>query len=68
MSQYDGWEVLKEIVAWIILVLGFLLLIVENYQAISAVVNSTHEPTGLCYQLKCEKIPGNFSHTLLDWV
>lgn len=54
LSQYTAWSVMKEAIAWIILVIGILLLVVENYQAIYAVIERTHEPNGQCYLLKCE--------------
>lgn len=67
-SQYDFWAVLKETIAWAILFVGLVLLVVENYQAIDAVVNNSHEPTGLCYQLKCGHVDGNLSQTVWDWI
>ena len=44
-SQYDSWDVLKEAVAWVIFGVGLVLLVVENYQAIDAVVNTGSPPS-----------------------
>lgn len=51
--QYNAVSIIKEAIAVAILVIGFLLLIALNYQAISAVVSKAHGPLGQCYQLKC---------------
>ncbi len=55
-SQYDAYSIIKEVLAWIILCMGFVLLIVENYQAIDAVINAGHAPSSLCFQSKCGEI------------
>lgn len=52
-QQFSLSEVIKEIIAGVILIIGLILLVVENYQAISAVVNRTHVPTAQCFFLKC---------------
>ena len=46
--------VIKEIIACVILIIGVILLVVENYQAISAIVNRTHEPLAQCFFLRCD--------------
>ena len=62
-SQYDAVAVMKEVIAWGIVLLGGLLLIVENYQAIDAVISASHEPSSLCLQLKCEQSHFNFTNS-----
>lgn len=54
LSQYTVWTFIKELIAWIILLVGLILLVVENYQAIYSVIEGIHEPSGQCYLLKCE--------------
>ena len=51
----------SQVVAWLIVVLGLLLLVVENYQAIDAVITAQHSPNGLCYQAQCGS-DANSSH------
>ena len=53
-SQYTALTVLKELIAWVILIMGMLLLVVENYQAIYSVIEGIHDPICQCYLLKCE--------------
>ena len=54
-SQYDVRAVGKEVVAYTILFVGLLLVVVENYQAIDAIVTGVHkfQPSSLCTQTKC---------------
>ena len=52
---------MKEVAAWVILFLGLLLLIVENYQAIDAVIHAKHPSSSLCHQAKCGELKGNVS-------
>ncbi|XP_064386869.1 sodium-coupled neutral amino acid transporter 7-like isoform X2 [Halichondria panicea] len=64
-SQYNSAAVVKELVAWTILIIGLLLLVVENYQAISQAViitSGSKEPSGLCFQLDC-KVVEEWNHT-----
>ena len=62
-SQYNSAAVVKEMIAWFILVVGLLLLVVENYQAISgAVTSGSKEPNGLCFQLDCRHVD-EWNHT-----
>ena len=63
-SQYDGFAVYKEAVAWVILVIGVMLLVLNNYQAIDAIVRASHMPTSLCYQAKCGHI-SNSSNSMV---
>ena len=58
-SQYDIFCFIKEIIACIILIIGIILLVVENYQSISAVIMKSHGPLGQCYQLKCVQALAN---------
>lgn len=62
LSQYSAAALLKELIAWAILITGLLLLVVENYQAIVAVIQQPHESSGQCFQLLCTD-SGNVSLT-----
>ena len=64
-SQYTKDGIAKELIAWVILIAGFLLLVVENYQAIHGAVISGQggEPSGLCFQLECTDV-GEWNNTL----
>jgi heme/copper-type cytochrome/quinol oxidase subunit 2 len=69
LTQYTIYSVIKEGVAWLILVIGLVLLVVENYQAIYAVIearqgsssnstdtcasNSDDPKPGSCYTIHC---------------
>ena len=60
-AQYSIFAILKEFLAWVIFGIGLVLLVVENYQAIYAVVeqargNSMAAPAGcqLHWVLCCE--------------
>lgn len=65
-SQYDVCAVCKEVVAYTILFVGLLLLIVENYQAIDAIVSSVHkfQPSSLCTETKCGSHVTNMTATV----
>lgn len=66
-SQYNIYAVLKELVAWVIFLIGVVLLFVENYQAIHAVLphkddsklnctsTANDSAAGTCYVLSCKK-------------
>ena len=65
LSQYNWSAVVKEAIAWVILLIGLVLLVVENYQAIYAVSHSgggqnstcttnSSNAAGTCYTLFCE--------------
>ena len=59
-DQYSAWAVLKEVLAWLILGLGVVLLVVENYQAIYGAVKAPGRgENGLCLAKTCHY--GNFS-------
>lgn len=66
-TQYDVYAVIKEGVALLILVIGMVLLVVENYQAITAVIDhegSSNSTTssftpGSCYTLTCNSSNSN---------
>lgn len=53
--EYDLTAVYKEVLAFTILLVGVVLLGLENYQAVDAIVSSVHQfnPSSLCMQLKC---------------
>ncbi len=65
LAQYDIFSVMKEVLAWVIFAIGLVLLVVENYQAIYAVVesgnptaagcrsNSTNSSNYGCYPVSC---------------
>jgi len=53
LSQYTAAGVLKELIAWSILVTGLVLLVVENYQAIESAIAVDDQPSGLCFQMEC---------------
>ena len=64
-SQYNSAAVVKELVAWTILIIGLLLLVVENYQAISQAViitSGSKKPSGLCFQMDCKAVE-DWNHT-----
>lgn len=71
-TQYDVYAVIKEGVAWLILVIGLVLLVVENYQAVEAIVDKgngnstcpviTPEP-GVCYTLTCNSTGNGTNET-----
>ena len=63
-AQYNIYAIVKEGVAWVILAIGLVLLVVENYQAITAIVDSSDvndqckswnisSNAGSCYTLTC---------------
>lgn len=53
LKLYQTWSVWKDLTAVVILLVGVLLMIVENYVSVRAVVVSSHGPIGLCQQLLC---------------
>lgn len=65
-SQYNIYAIVKEVIAWLILGLGLVLLIVENYQAIDAVISATHTPSSLCFQSKCGTTHIHGNNTALE--
>ena len=76
LAQYSVLTVLKELLAWVIFGIGLVLLVVENYQAITAVLDQANKnsttPAGChynnsnsssygCYAVKCNSSAGNDS-------
>ncbi len=57
-SQYTKAGVVKELIAWVIFIVGLLLLVVENYQAIHGAIlsGSATNPSSLCLQLECRDV------------
>lgn len=53
-SEHDH-AIYKEVLASTILLVGIVLLVLENYQAVDAIVSSVHQfnPSSLCTQFKC---------------
>lgn len=62
-SLYRNFSIWRDVVAFLILVLGVVLMIVENYVSIYALVNAeSHQSLGQCQQLLCN-LTGNLSLT-----
>lgn len=56
LSLYNKKAVLLEVLAWFILVIGLILLVLTNYQAVYTVVESTNQGEGSCQQLDCVRV------------
>ena len=62
-SLYRNFSIWRDVVAFLILVLGVVLMIVENYVSIYALVSAKgHQSLGQCQQLLCNQT-GNLSLT-----